>query len=163
MKDWWLSRTPQDRVAIVITVSVVVLLMAYLFLWLPFNKQITAQRALVENQINTLIWMENSAMEVQSLRNRHTGTKSTTSNGALLTLVDKTAKQDQLRQYIQRLKPQDNDKVQLWLEEAPFDSLVRWLGLLKERYSIVLESISVERQQKTGLVDVRLTLLRESS
>jgi general secretion pathway protein M len=81
----------------------------------------------------------------------------------LLTLVDRTAKQNELSKYIQRLKPQDNDSVQLWLEKAPFDGLVLWLALLVRQYGIGLDSISIDRDEASGLVDARLTLLRESS
>jgi general secretion pathway protein M len=163
MKDWWLSRTPNDRMASIIAICVVVVLMIYLFFWVPFNKQIVAKRALVENQLATLQWMQKSAAEVLSLRNRDAGTKTSGSTEALLTLVDRTAKQNQLRQYIQRIKPQDNNTVQLWLEETPFDNLMQWLGTLVKQYNIFLESISIERQEKSGMVDARLTLQRESS
>jgi general secretion pathway protein M len=163
MKDWWLSRTPNDRMASIIAICVVVVLMIYLFFWVPFNKQIVAKRALVENQLAILQWMQKSAAEVLSLRNRDAATKTSGSNEALLTLVDRTAKQNQLRQYIQRIKPQDNNTVQLWLEETPFDNLVQWLGTLVKQYNIFLESISIERQEKSGMVDARLTLQRESS
>ena len=163
MKDWWLSRTPQDKTAILITTSVVGLLLIYLFAWLPFNKQINAKRALVESQLATLNWMKQSATEIQSLRGRQTGNHNRANNEALLTLVDRTAKQNHLRKYIQRLKPQDNDSVQLWLENAPFDSLIQWLAILNKQYEINLDTISIERQQSSGLIDARLTLLRGSS
>ena len=163
MKDWWLSRTPQDRMALLITSSVLGLLLIYLFGWLPFNKQIVSKRDLVESQLATLEWMKRSAVEVRSLRSGQTRGSARVSSEALLTLVDRTAKQNLLRKYIQRLKPQDNDSVQLWLEKAPFDSLVQWLGLLVRQYDIGLDSISIERDESTGLVDARLTLLREST
>jgi general secretion pathway protein M len=162
MKDWWLSRTPQDRMAILITACVLGLLLVYLFGWLPFNKQVVAERAMVESQLATLEWMKKSAAEIQSLRSGQTSRNIRAGNEALLTLVDRTAKQNQLRKYIQRLRPQDNDEVQLWLERAPFDSLVQWLGLLVRQYAIDLDSISIERDEASGLVDARLTLMRES-
>ena len=163
MKDWWLSRTSQDRMAILITASVLGLLLVYLLIWLPFNKQIITKRNLVESQRATLEWMKKSAAEVRSLRSRQTRNNTKVSNEALLTLVDRTAKQNQLNEYIQRLKPQDNDSVQLWLEKAPFDRLVQWLGLLVRQYDIELDAINIERDESSGLVDARLTLLREST
>ena len=161
MKEWWHSRTPQDRSAILIGASVVGLLLIYLFGWLPFNKQIAVKRGLVEGQLATLEWMKKSAAEIRSLRSGQTRPDTRVSNEALLTLVDRTAKQNHLSKYIQRLKPQNNDSVQLWLEHAPFDRLVQWLGLLARQYAIGLDSISVDRDEASGLVDARLTLLRE--
>ena len=78
-----------------------------------------------------------------------------------MTLVDRTAKQQQLRQFIQRLKPEGSDSVQLWVEQAPFDVLIRWLGLLLDKHGIVVESINIERQEQAGLINARLNLERE--
>jgi general secretion pathway protein M len=163
MKDWWFSRSSQDRMAITITACVVGLLLVYLFVWLPFNNKIITKRNQVESQMATLEWMEKSAEEVRSLRSRQARSNTKVSNEALLTLVDRTAKQNQLSKYIQRLKPQDNDSVQLWLEQAPFDALVQWIGLLVRQYNIDLDAISIERDESSGMVDARLTLLREST
>lgn len=163
MKDWWFSRSSQDRMAITITACVVGLLLVYLFVWLPFNNKIITKRNQVESQMATLEWMEKSAKEVRSLRSRQARSNTKVSNEALLTLVDRTAKQNQLSKYIQRLKPQDNDSVQLWLEQAPFDALVQWIGLLVRQYNIDLDAISIERDESSGMVDARLTLLREST
>jgi general secretion pathway protein M len=163
MKQWWLSRTPQDRMALILSVIVVILLLIYLLLWLPFTKQSTKQRTLVENQLVTLNWMKKSAGEIKTLRGGMRANNKPTSNQALLTLVDRTANQSQLRQFIQRLKPEDNDSVQLWLEKAPFDTLIQWLGLLVKQYDIHPAAVSIERKEEAGLVDARLTLQRESS
>jgi general secretion pathway protein M len=163
MKDWWFSRSSQDRMAITITACVVGLLLVYLFVWLPFNNKIITKRNQVESQMATLEWMEKSAEEVRSLRSSQARSNTKVSNEALLTLVDRTAKQNQLSKYIQRLKPQDNDSVQLWLEQAPFDALVQWIGLLVRQYNIDLDAISIERDESSGMVDARLTLLREST
>jgi len=163
MKQWWLSRTPKDRQAVTVTAIVVLLLLIYLLVWLPFSQRIAQTRQLVSGQKNTLKWMQQHAAEVQRLRAAQSSSSRTTNHQALLTLVDRTAKQNHLRERIQRLKPQGSDSVQLWMEQAPFDTLIKWLGDLSVQYSISVESVNIERLETPGLVNARLNLHRESS
>ena len=160
MKQWWLARSPQDRQAIAVAAAAFFLLLLYLLLWIPFQQQIERKKMHLEGQRATLNWMQEQAAEVKLLKDRQSSGNSAGTGEALLTLVDRTAKRNQLRQFIQRLKPQGSDKVQLWVEEAPFDTLVRWLGLLVRQHGLFLESVSIERQEKSGLVNARLNLQR---
>jgi general secretion pathway protein M len=162
MKQWWMSQSPQDRVAIMIMAGAVSIMLLYLFAWLPFQQALEQKRQLVESQTSTLNWMKQSAREVKALKGSGDSNKPNTSNEALLTLVDRTAKQHQLRQFIQRLKPEGSDSVQLWVEQVPFDGLIRWLGLLLAQYGIAVESINIERQEQSGMINARLNLEREA-
>ena len=160
MKQWWMSRSPQDRVAIMIMAAALSVMFLYLFVWLPFQQQIETRRQLVESQTKTLAWMKQSAQEVKRLKGAAAGSSRSVSKEALLTLVDRTAKQQKLRQFIQRLKPEGSDSVQLWIEQVPFDGLINWLGQLLEQYDIAVESINIERQEQAGLINARLNLER---
>jgi general secretion pathway protein M len=163
MKQWWLSRSPQDKLALMVGLTAVTLLLLYLLFWLPFQKQVEKKQLQVQNQRTTLSWMKQNAAEVNALKGKLPVTSNATSNQALLTLVDKTAKQIQLRKFIQRLKPQGSDAVQLWIEQVPFDTLVQWLDLLVKQHSIRLESVNIERQENKGVVNARLNLQRRPS
>lgn len=160
MNKWWLSQSPRDRQAVMVAAAAVILLMLYLALWIPFKKQIEQKKNLQEGQRSTLNWMRQRAAEVKLLKGSQATAKRSGTNEALLTLVDRTAKQNKLRQFIQRLKPQGSDAVQLWVEGVPFDTLVQWLGLLVKQHGLFLESVNIERQEKSGLVNARLNLQR---
>ncbi|MDJ0807231.1 MAG: type II secretion system protein M [Gammaproteobacteria bacterium] len=160
MKQWWLSRTPQDKLALIVTAAAVTVLLLYLLIWLPFEKSVDKKADLVESQRATLLWMRESAAEINLLKERAKVNRRSGSNEALLTLVDRTAKKNQLRQFIQRLKPDGARTVQIWVEQAPFDSLIQWLGILVNQYGILLESVSIERQDKPGIINAKLNLQR---
>lgn len=162
MKQWWLARSPQDKLALMITSSAVLLLLLYLMLWLPFQQQVEKQRSLVDSQRSTLKWMQEGAAEIKRLKQQQVSSNRPSNGEALLTLVDRTANTNQLRQFIQRLKPEGGVAVQIWVEQAPFDSLIKWLGLLVNQHGILLESVSIERQEKPGLINARLNLQRET-
>jgi type II secretory pathway component PulM len=46
----------------------------------------------------------------------------------------------------------------VWLEGASFDKFVTWLGLLSNNHGINPDSVSMERSDAAGQVNVRLTL-----
>ena len=163
MKQWWLSRSPQDRMAISSGAAALMLLLLYLLVWIPFSQKVEQKRILLSNQQSTLTWMRERAAEVRQLKAVQTPVNRSGSREALLTLVDRTAKQSRLRQQIQRLKPEGNDSVQLWMEEAPFDTLIMWLGKLSVQHGISVESLNIERLDNPGQVNARLNLYRESS
>ncbi|MEW8509549.1 MAG: type II secretion system protein M [Candidatus Thiodiazotropha sp.] len=160
MKEWWQSKPPQEHMAMIIGAVAVLLLLVYLLMWRPFTQALEKKALLVESQQITLNWMQDNLDLVRSLRSQQRG-KGAGSNEALLTLVDRTAKRIQLRQQIQRIKPQGDNAVQLWIEEAPFDTIMKWLGQLTLTHAIEIDSLTIDRQEKQGLVNARLVLQRE--
>jgi general secretion pathway protein M len=76
----------------------------------------------------------------------------------LLTLVDRTVKQAGLSEALKRVEPDGESKVKVRLENAVFDATVGWLESMQQRYSIRVESISIDAQDNPGTVNIRLTL-----
>jgi len=163
MRAWWLSRTPQDRLAIAGAAGAVLLLLIYLLGWLPLQQKIEQAHQRVVGQRATLQWMRERAAEAVRLRASQGPQAHGKRREALLTLVDRTAKQHKLRQQIQRLKPQGSDGVHIWLEQASFDALIKWLGELSTRFGVGVESLNIERLDAPGRVNARLRLQRGSS
>lgn len=159
MKDWWLTKTQREQLMLIAAAAVTLLFLLYLLAWQPFTQAVEQKRLLVTNQQTTFNWMEENLPEIQRLRGRQSNQTKSTSE-ALLTLVDRTAKQRQLRQQIQRIKPQGDNAVQLWVEQVAFDTLLRWLGELTAQHGIAIDSLNIDRQESPGLVNARLVLLR---
>ena len=160
MKAWWMSKTPREQLALVLGAAALLLLMVYLLAWQPFRESLELKRLQVKSQQATLEWMQQNLGEIQRLRSQRRAAGTAQTNEALLTLVDRTAKQSQLRQQIERLKPQSDDAVQLWVKQAAFDSLMQWVGSLNQLYGIQIESLSIDRQELPGIVNARLVLQR---
>ncbi len=160
MKAWWLSKNPREQMALVAATAALLLFLLYLLAWQPFVESVEQKRLQVKSQQVTLDWMKQNLGEIQRLRSQRRTAGTSHTNEALLTLVDRTAKQSQLRQQIQRIKPQGDDTVQLWVEQAAFDTLVKWLGGLSQQYGIQIESLNIDRQELPGIVNARLVLQR---
>ncbi|MBW9256199.1 MAG: type II secretion system protein M [Candidatus Thiodiazotropha sp. (ex. Lucinisca nassula)] len=159
MKQWWLSKTPQEHLAMIVGGTAVLLLLIYLIVWRPFQQSLEQKALLVKSQESTLQWMKDNADLVKNMRSDQPA-KVAASNEALLTLVDRTAKRVQLRQQIKRIKPQGDDSVQLWVEQAAFDTLIRWLGQMTQEYALNIESLNIDRQDAPGLINARVVLQR---
>ncbi|MCU7844965.1 MAG: type II secretion system protein M [Candidatus Thiodiazotropha sp. (ex Monitilora ramsayi)] len=159
MKRWWLTKTPREQLALTLAAAALLLFLLYLLAWQPFSQAVEQKRLLVKSQQATLNWMQDNLPEIQRLSGSGSS-KKRASNEALLTLVDRTAKQRQLRQQIQRIKPQGDKTVQLWIEQVAFDTLLMWLGELTDQHGIQIDTLNIDRQELPGVVNARLVLQR---
>jgi len=50
--------------------------------------------------------------------------------------------------------------VRVQLEAAPFDTLVTWLATLDERYGLAIETITVDRAARPGVVNASITFIQ---
>jgi type II secretory pathway component PulM len=46
----------------------------------------------------------------------------------------------------------------VWLEGAPFDVLIKWLGTLSIQHGVDADTVTLERSEAAGRVNARLTL-----
>jgi general secretion pathway protein M len=106
--------------------------------------------------------LETAAAAVNAAARRGGG--ATAGRGmSLLAAVDQSSKSGTLGKAPERLQPEGDKEVKLWFDDVPFDNLVRWLGELQTRYGITVQSLDIETQPGAGLVDARLSLVRNGS
>ncbi len=79
---------------------------------------------------------------------------------SLLAIIDQSSKASALTKPPTRLQPEGDDTVRIWLDDVPFDVLMRWLGDLQSRYGVRVDNADIERESGPGLVNARLTLVR---
>jgi len=76
----------------------------------------------------------------------------------LLTIIEQTAAQSNLRNVIKRIQPDEDDSVKVWLTDAYFDPWVQWVETLKQQ-GIEVVAATVNRG-KEETVSVRVTFQR---
>ena len=81
-------------------------------------------------------------------------------NQSLLSIVDQSRRASSLTKPPSRLQPEGDGIVRIWLEDVPFDALLRWLADLQLRYGVRVDSADIERESAPGLVNARVTLMR---
>ena len=76
---------------------------------------------------------------------------------APVVLVDRVGREAGLASAFRGTQP-NGTGVRVQLEAAPFDILVTWLATLDERYGLAIESITVDRAARPGVVNASITL-----
>ncbi|QKK10975.1 MAG: type II secretion system protein M [Pseudomonadota bacterium] len=131
MKAWWDGLAPREQQLIAGGAGLLILLMLYVAIWLPLQSSRTSLTEQFEQQRETLRWMQQSAAEIRQLSARTA--ESTPGNRAVAAGVDRSnsAGAAAVRRR-QRVQPDGTHSVRVWLENAAFDDVMRWLGTLEQ-------------------------------
>lgn len=158
MKEWLLNLEPRERMMFATGAVLLVLLLLYVLVWGPFRSGYHSLQESVSAQRDTVVWMQGSAQTIQRLRNSGGVTAGGLGGRSLLSVTDSTARAGGLGPALKRVEPEGTNSVRVWLEGAPFDVLIKWLGTLSNRHGVDANSVSLERNETAGLVNARLTL-----
>ena len=77
---------------------------------------------------------------------------------SLLSVTDGSARTAGLGDALKRVEPDGSTGVRVWLEGAPFDSVIGWLRVMSSSYGVDVDSASIERTATAGRVNARLSL-----
>jgi general secretion pathway protein M len=159
MKDWFNGLDSREQLMVGVAAVAVVLFLLYLLVWAPLANGHDTLKTKVAAQRETVVWMEQSAQTLQQLkRTRGPGARGL-GGKSLLAMADSTARSNGLGPALRRVEPEGSRNVRVWLENAPFDQVMKWLGTLHTTYGISTDSASLERVTETaGRVNARLSL-----
>ena len=132
-----------------IAVAVLVLVFGIL---MPLHSAVSDAVSRNETKREDLKWMRVNAPEV-----RVAGSELPADTGeAPVVLVDRVGREAGLASALRGTQP-NGTGVRVQLEAAPFDTLVTWLATLDERYGLAIESITLDRASRPGLVNASIT------
>lgn len=155
IREWWQGISPRER-RMVAGAGVALLLTV---IWLAVVEPLQQRRAMLERgvpvQRELLTWMQDAAPRL-----RDAGPARAAAGQSLFAVVDRSVRATPLGGAVQRLQPEGQASVRVWLENAAFDDLVRWLGTLEREHGVSPSAIAVERTDSAGLVNARVTLDR---
>jgi general secretion pathway protein M len=137
-----------------IAVAVVLFLFA---LVLPLYSGANAAEERVMRKADDLNWMRSVAGEVRAAG--PVG-PAAASGQSLLVIVDQTARQAGLGSSLSNIQPSGGATggVRARLENAPFDTIVAWIAALQRQHSVTVESATIDRAGKPGLVNASVIL-----
>jgi general secretion pathway protein M len=132
-----------------VTVAVAILVFAIL---MPLHAAVSNAVHGNETRREDLKWMQVNASEVRAAANQ----LPANTGEAPVVLVDRVAREHGLAASLRGTQP-NGSGVHVQLEAAPFDTMVAWLAALDERYGLAIESITLDRTPKPGLVNASVT------
>lgn len=136
--------------------GVAVLLILYLSLWLPVQRELSRLRALVPQEKVQLAQMRIQAMEINQLR---ASGRVPLGGGNLLANLEQSATASGIRARITRMEPEGNNGARLALDGVHFNALISWLANLQTQGGVRIEKATFEGQPASaGTVNARVVL-----
>lgn len=158
MRAWLESLEPRERLLLAIGAAAVVLFLVFVLVLLPLRANYHKLQTSVAEQRDTVQWMQQSARQVRQLQASGGAASQNLGGRSLLAVTDSTARAGGLGAALKRIEPEGGTGVRVWLDGAPFDELVKWLGTLNTSHGVDVANATMERSESAGRVDARLTL-----
>jgi general secretion pathway protein M len=158
MKEWLAGLDPQERLLVYAAGAVLAVILLYAVLVHPFHSSYDKLRNGVEESRATLLWMQESALKVKQLKGANPVAGKGMAGRSLLSVTDDAARSAGLGTALKRVEPDGSTGVRVWLEDAAFDSVIGWLGVMASRYGVDVDSASMERAGARGRINARLSL-----
>lgn len=150
LRTWWTQLAQREQQLVAVMAVVVVISILYWGIWSPISN--AEQRALTarDAQASTLAYVKQTANKIAALK--QSNTRKTAATGSLGSIVTQSAGRFGLT--ITRMQPQGN-KIQVWMDDVPFESLLNCLDDLVQHQGLSLENLDIAAGDKVGMVQVR--------
>lgn len=132
-----------------LTLAVLVLVLGVI---LPLHSAVSDAVKRADSRREDYAWMQVNAAEVQS----GSGAIYNNTGEAPMVVVDRVGREAGLGSALKGTQPSGSG-VRVQLEAAPFDTLVTWLATLDQRYGLAIDSITVDRAARPGIVNANIT------
>ena len=119
---------------------------------LPLQSAVSDVLSRNETKRQDLVWMRANVAEVRASGN----IVPADSSDPPVVVVDRVGRAAGLTDSLRGTQPNGNG-VRVQLEGAPFDTVIGWVATLDQRYGLSIESISIDRTVKPGLVNASIT------
>ncbi|MBY5994003.1 type II secretion system protein GspM [Ferrimonas balearica] len=152
-QQWWSDRTDQEQRLLTLLAPVLVIGLFYWAVWSPIANGLDQAERAVQAERVALGQIKDNANRYVSLQ-RDSGPRP--GGGNLSQVASRTAATKGLT--IARMQPQ-GDKLQLWLDDTRFETLMGWLAELQQQQGVTVEALDITAANDPGLIQVRRLLL----
>lgn len=142
---------PREQLALRMLGGFLLAILLLVLVLLPLHRFNSDAVAAYHAQQDTLAWMQAN----RALIGNSSGVARKPGD-SVLTLANQSARTMGLS--FKRYEPNGERGLNLWLEQVPFDQVVKWLDALERDYGVIAVDFSASRRNEAGLVDVRLVL-----
>lgn len=152
LKAWYANLQQREQRVVLIGAVALGLLLLVGAVLLPLESAVATAAKRADTRRDDLAWMRENAGEIQAAGPALLAPTSE----APVVLVDRVGRELGLGSAMRGSQPSPTG-VRVELEGAPFDVLVTWVAALDQRYGLAVESITVDRAEKPGLVNANIT------
>jgi general secretion pathway protein M len=154
----WINDRDAREKALLAGAAVILLLAGlWVLVWDPLDDRLSEFQARVTQQQAIYLQLQQLAAEAEQLGS---GSASVADRGdqSLMSLADRSVRAAGLAGALRRIEPAGEGRVRLWLQQAQFDPMAKWLQSLSREYGIHVFAASIDRGDSTGLVIAEITL-----
>ena len=151
---WYAGLGERDRLAVAALLAFLVVVLIYLALWTPISSFAEAADRRYTDTEALLGWMKLTEQEARASSSTAPGPRS---GGSLLTLVANSASEAGVQ--LTRFQPEGSGGVSVVLQNQDFNAVIRWLEHLTVREQVVVRQLSIDGQEKPGLINARINLI----
>jgi general secretion pathway protein M len=119
---------------------------------LPLHSAVSSAVEDKDTKAADLEWMRQNGPEIRA----GSGMLAPNTGEPPVVLVDRAAREAGLGASLRGTQPSANG-VRVQLEAAPFDTMITWLSTLETRYGLAIDSITVDRAARPGVVNANIT------
>jgi general secretion pathway protein M len=149
LKQRYANLTEREQWLVKIVGVSVTIALLYSMIWSPLVTAVEKSERTLKSQQNVLQTMQKDSKRAMQLKAN--GSRNTSLSGSLAQAVNGTA--NTLSVSISRMQPQGEELI-VWVDEAPFDSLLAWFQAMESRGVRILDADVIETN-KPGLIKVR--------
>ena len=160
MKIWFQNLTDNEQRLLRVGALLVILALSWALVYLPVNKHITSQ-------VNVKNRLQQQLQQMQAL----TGTAVTAQANEYKPIppgitfsawVDQQLRVVNLQDFVNRIEPVDENSLTIWLQGAPFDTVIDWLQLIARQYAVQVDQIDVNVVDSSiGLTNIRMRIVKQ--
>lgn len=153
MKDWFLALNQREQMSLMALSLALVAYVLFEFVWSPLavERESLAQQNVAISE--SLVRVDAMVSELQQLRDSgaQVGAKRN-----LTRLINQST--GRLKLAVSRLQPNSRGEIQVRLENAAFDDVLKWLHEMEYREGLLVREVSITQAGTTGRVNATVRM-----
>lgn len=153
MREWFTALNQREQMSVMALAVAVVLYVLFQFVWSPLAQKrdsLSVQNVAVAE---SLVRVDAMVSELQQLKESGA---SVGNKRNLTSLINQST--GRLKLAVSRLQPNSRGEIQVRLENAAFDDVLKWLHEMEYREGLLVREVSVTQTGTTGRVNATVRM-----
>jgi general secretion pathway protein M len=153
LASWYSSLDARERRFVSIGGIATVLALLIALIVLPVSSAASRAAERLDKKREDLGWMRSHAAEVMAAP----ANSPNAANEPAVVIIDRTARAAGLASALRGTQPDGNQGVHVQIEGASFDVLVAWLASVDRDFALGVNSITIDRGARPGIVNASIS------
>lgn len=160
IKQWFESLPQKEQWMVSGTGTLIFITLFYLIVWEPIHVGLQTEQQKQQSQQEIILWMQQAATEVKTLR--ASGSRGTIrdKNKPTTLVIEQTIANAGLKTSVKKIESSGKNGARVSLNDASFNQVLVWLNTLATHNGIQVVSANIERSNKPGKTNARLSFER---